>query len=417
MQHTNVRILVVHAHPDDETISTGGTLALLARDGIDVTLLTCTRGERGEVIPAELRHLEGNGPALADYREGELANALDALGVTSQIFLGEPGARLPGLPPRRYVDSGMVWGPDGTPQPVPDPSADALCSADLTEVLSDIRSAIESIGADAVLSYDEHGGYGHPDHVRVHQASRAAARLSGVPFYAFIESPDELAELEDAGSPVEGVDLLDVTEVVPAKVAALRAHATQITVSEASDGSPQFALSSGPPRPVATREGFRLLDMPDAADEALAASGGRTRTVGETRAATAASAAIALAMGVILGVVLTINHQQTWGIADITIPIGLIAGLAIITALLVGFRLVFETRTVALCAAVGVNATIAVFSQKSPGGSVLIPANVEGFVWAYAPLVISLVVLAWPKLPLPRRDRMVVHTTQEGPSQ
>ncbi|AWB89729.1 PIG-L family deacetylase [Salinibacterium hongtaonis] len=418
MQHDDVRILVVHAHPDDEAISTGGTLALLTRDGVDVTLLTCTRGERGEVIPVELRHLEGDGRALADYRERELEQALAALGVTRHMFLGQQGARLAGLPPRRYSDSGMVWGADGTPEPVADPAADALCSADLAEVVSDIRSAIDAVGAHAVLSYDERGGYGHPDHVRAHQAAREAARLSGVAFYSFIESVDELDRLEAAGQPVEGVDLLDVSEVLAAKVAALRAHATQITVSESADGRPLFALSSGPARPVETREAFRLIDSASAeADGPSTATVRGALSAGETRAGRITTAVVALAMGAILGVVLTINHQQTWSIGGVAIPIGLIAGLLIITMLLVGFRLVFETRVVALSAAIGVNVIIAVFSQKSPGGSVLIPANVMGFVWAYAPLLIALVVVAWPKLPLPRRDRMVVHTIQEGPSQ
>ena len=177
----------------------------------------------------------------------------------------------------------------------------------------------------------------------------------------------------------------------------------------------QFALSSGPPRLVETREGYRLSDS-NAEPEGLAPAS--DRRAGETRGAKIATAVIALVIGAVLGIVLTINHQQTWTIAGVTIPVGVIAGLAIITAMLVGFRLIFDTRTVALCAAIGVNVTIAVFSQKSPGGSVLVPANVEGFVWAYAPLLIAVIVVAWPKLPLRHRDKIeALHPTQEGPSQ
>src|ERR671917_62758 len=94
------RLLLVHAHPDDESINDGATMARYAADGAAVTLVTCTRGEQGEVIPAELAHLapasgEG-GEALGRWREGELAAAMAALGVTDHRFLGAPG--------RRWVD-------------------------------------------------------------------------------------------------------------------------------------------------------------------------------------------------------------------------------------------------------------------------------------------------------------------------
>src|SRR5690606_31265526 len=110
-------VVFVHAHPDDETISTGGTIASLVEAGVGVTVVTCTRGERGEVIPPELQHLEGDGPALAGVREGELAAAMAALGVTDHRYLGDSNARAAGLAPRRYADSGMVWGADGRPEP------------------------------------------------------------------------------------------------------------------------------------------------------------------------------------------------------------------------------------------------------------------------------------------------------------
>ena len=102
-------MLFVHAHPDDETIVTGGTIALLAESGATVTVLTCTRGERGEVIPAPFKHLEGAGEQLAEFRAAELARALHVLGVTDHRFLGEDRARWGQAEPRRYTDSGMQW--------------------------------------------------------------------------------------------------------------------------------------------------------------------------------------------------------------------------------------------------------------------------------------------------------------------
>src|SRR3712207_5287908 len=112
------RVLFVHAHPDDESISTGGTIATLVDRGAAVTVLTCTRGERGEVIPPELAHFEGS-PDLVPIREEELRKALRELGVVDGRFLGAPNARRPGLPERSYLDSGMRWGADG-PEPVHD---------------------------------------------------------------------------------------------------------------------------------------------------------------------------------------------------------------------------------------------------------------------------------------------------------
>src|SRR5690606_28048108 len=192
-QRRPVGLLAVHAHPDDETLSTGALLATWAAAGRPVTVVTCTRGERGEVIPPELAHLEGDGPALAAHREGELAVALRALGVREHRYLGAPGARAEGLPERRYEDSGMIEGPDGTPRLVPDATPGCLCLADFDEVVSDVVAAIASTGATAVVSYDEQGGYGHPDHVLAHRAAREAAALAGV---AFLESVEDAALLD-----------------------------------------------------------------------------------------------------------------------------------------------------------------------------------------------------------------------------
>src|SRR5690625_5456031 len=111
--------LAVHAHSNEETLTHGAALALWARAGQPVNIVTCTRGEQGEVIPPELKYLEGDGPALAAVREKELAAATRALGVSAQVFLDQlplikdGAAHLPAqtAPPvaTRYADSGMVW--------------------------------------------------------------------------------------------------------------------------------------------------------------------------------------------------------------------------------------------------------------------------------------------------------------------
>lgn len=384
--------LFVHAHPDDETISTGGTIATLIDRGDGVTVLSCTRGERGEVIPEELRYLEGQGPQLAALRERELAEAMRALGVTDHRFLGDADARHPGLAPRRYLDSGMVWGADGRPEPIADPGNDSLCSAPLIEVVADIARVIDETGADVVISYDERGGYGHPDHRRAHDAALQAAEMLGVPFYAIVE-PGLFDDPGEAGAPTGNelgiADLeIDVTPVLERKTEALRAHATQVTVL-----GDRFALSSGPSRPIPTVEGFRLIDEDQEWDDDLDAELRRP-----SRSASIVTGALALLMGLVIGALLTVNHQLTTVIFGVTIPTGLIVVLLIVAGLLVGLRIVFDGRIVAACVALGIVIAGSVLSQLGPGGSVLVPGNTAGYVFTFGPVVIALLVLGWPSV-------------------
>ena len=212
------RVLFVHAHPDDETLATGGLIAELAARGVEVAVLTATRGEQGEVVDGPLAHLAGT-PELTAHREGEVAAACATLGVRHHAFLGGPEARAAELPPRRYTDSGMAWldetetvaGPGGAAGP------DSLTSADPAEVAADIAAYARAFGADAIVSYDAHGGYGHPDHVALHAPSRAAASEVGVPFR-------EVASVADPD------DALDTPQHLPLLQEALRHYASQLTV-------------------------------------------------------------------------------------------------------------------------------------------------------------------------------------------
>src|ERR1700710_2305753 len=160
------RVLFVHAHPDDETIETGGTIATLVDRGSQVTVVTATRGERGEVIPEDLQHMLESPEALASHRETELDAAMKILGVTDHRYLGDDNARWSGQSTRAYVDSGMRWGKHGA-EATADAGPTSLAAAEFAEVTSDIASVLIAVGPDAVVSYDERGGYGHPDHVRI----------------------------------------------------------------------------------------------------------------------------------------------------------------------------------------------------------------------------------------------------------
>ncbi len=234
------RVLFVHAHPDDETLATGGLIARLTAGGTWVAVLTATRGEQGEVVPGVLpsgaldgagdgagqgegggeHEGAGDGTALTRHREGEVERACRTLGVGAGAFLGDPPARVAGRPPRTYADSGMRWldatetvaGPSGEAGP------NALTSADAGEVADDIAAYARSVAADLIVSYDAHGGYGHPDHVFLHAPSRAAAATLGVPFLEVASTPG------GRGLTIATPDLLGVV------AEALRHHASQVVV-------------------------------------------------------------------------------------------------------------------------------------------------------------------------------------------
>ncbi len=210
------RVLFVHAHPDDETLASGGLIADLVDRGAVVAVLTASRGEQGEVVPGSLPA----GIDLEAHREAEVAGACRVLGVAHHAFLGQPPARAAGRPSRHYTDSGMRWcdAAETLAGPGENAGADALSLADPAEVAADIAAHARAVGADLVISYDDAGGYGHPDHVALAAPSRAAASELGVPFLEIATDPDS------AGHTVETHHQLErVAE-------ALRHHRTQLVV-------------------------------------------------------------------------------------------------------------------------------------------------------------------------------------------
>ena len=387
MAESTERVLFVHAHPDDETLFTGATIATLVASGAHVTVLTCTRGELGEVIPAELQHLVGAG--LGAHRAKELDGALAALGVTDHRYLGQAGARWQGREPRRYLDSGMSWGNGGAKALLaPDPMS--LLAADVGEVAADIAAAIIEVEPDVVVSYAADGGYGHPDHIRAHDATRTAAEVLHVPFYV-VDSPGRR----------RGPVRVDGGTVLERKRAALAAHRTQVSL----DGD-SYSLSSGDPRPIDAVESFT-----------------RVHPVGTTFAdhslgTRVAALVLAFVLGAFTGATLTAAHQATAAVGTVTVPWGIIAGLAITAGLLAGLRLVFATRLVAAVAAIGLLAAAMLLAIQSQGGSVLVPANPAGYAWTFGPVVIAVVVLAWPRFARPvasEQDGNIGLPARKGP--
>jgi N-acetyl-1-D-myo-inositol-2-amino-2-deoxy-alpha-D-glucopyranoside deacetylase len=254
------RMLLVHAHPDDETIGTGATMAKYAAEHALVTLITCTLGEEGEILVPELEHLAADKEdGLGRHRIGELAAAMEALGVRDHRFLGGPG---------RWRDSGMIDTP-------PNERADCFWRADLDEATRELVAVMREVRPQVVVTYDENGGYGHPDHIQAHRVAVAAFDKSGDPAYApGLGEPWQPAKLYYTAFPKSvlqaGIDALraagdteffggvesaedlpfgvpddqvttqiDAGDFLDAKTAAMRAHKTQIAV----DG-PFFALSN-----------------------------------------------------------------------------------------------------------------------------------------------------------------------------
>ncbi|HET8665593.1 MAG TPA: N-acetyl-1-D-myo-inositol-2-amino-2-deoxy-alpha-D-glucopyranoside deacetylase [Nocardioides sp.] len=275
------RLLLVHAHPDDESISTGATMAKYVDEGVGVTLVTCTGGERGEILVPELAHLaHDQEDKLAEHRRGELAEAMKALGVTDHRFLGGFG---------RYSDSGMAWHDVGHAIPADDRPANAFWDADLTEAATLLVEVIREVRPQVVVTYDQFGNYGHPDHIQAHRVATYGVDLAAVPSYRRdLGEPWEVAKvywvsrsessmrqglrlLREAGDTTsfQGLDPdgplpmatpdedlaaeIDATAYADRKKAALLAHRTQIEV----DGR-FFALSNHLGDEVLGTEWFRI---------------------------------------------------------------------------------------------------------------------------------------------------------------
>ncbi|GAA3195288.1 hypothetical protein GCM10020255_096820 [Rhodococcus baikonurensis] len=162
------RLLLVHAHPDDETITTGGTIARYASEGVEVTVLTCTLGEEGEVIgDAWAGLVASEADQLGGYRIAELSAALSALGSAAPRFLDGAG---------RYRDSGMI----GTPSAA---NPRAFVNARLDEAVGAVVAVIREIRPHVVITYDPNGGYGHPDHIQAHAITTAAVEAAATTAY------------------------------------------------------------------------------------------------------------------------------------------------------------------------------------------------------------------------------------------
>lgn len=245
------RLMLVHAHPDDETLSTGATMAKYAAEGAHVTLITCTSGEEGEIVVPDLAHLAADhDDALGPHRREELMAAMALLGVVDVRFLGGPG---------HYRDSGMMGLPSND-------RSDCFWQADLLAAATEVAAVIREVQPQVLITYDDFGGYGHPDHIQAHRVAMYAVALAAVPSFApelgehwqvskvywmalprsvVTEALDTIPP-EQHGEIFAGVDpqtapfllddalvttAIDARDYLPAKVAAMFAHASQIDMT------------------------------------------------------------------------------------------------------------------------------------------------------------------------------------------
>ena len=270
----NHRLLLVHAHPDDETIGSGATMAKYVSAGAQVTLVTCTLGEEGEILVPELAHLAADqSDGLGKHRITELAAAMAELGVTDWRLLGGPHA---------FRDSGMV----GTP---PNDRTDCFWRADLLEAAKHLVEIIRETCPQVLVTYDDFGGYGHPDHIQAHRVATYARELAAAPSFALeLGAPWSIEKVYWTAFPVSvmraGIEMLkasgedtgfaaqdpdeipfacpdelvtiaiDGGEFAEQKMRALRAHATQISTEEGF-----FALSNNLGSQVMGTEYYRLV--------------------------------------------------------------------------------------------------------------------------------------------------------------
>ncbi|MEU8137856.1 N-acetyl-1-D-myo-inositol-2-amino-2-deoxy-alpha-D-glucopyranoside deacetylase [Streptodolium elevatio] len=269
---TPLSLLLVHAHPDDEVINNGASMARYAAEGVHVTLVTCTLGEEGEILVPELAHLAADREdGLGAHRMTEMLDSMKALGVDDQRYLGGPG---------RYRDSGMM----GTP---PNERPDSFWQADVDEAASHLVPIVREVRPQVLVTYDEIGGYGHPDHIQAHRVAMRAAELAADPAYgtgeawavdkiywnamprSVLKEGFERMKAEGKELPFEFVDIDELPFVVDdalvttavsaadffdAKVEALRAYPTQVSTDDAF-----FALSNNVGQSIMSVEHYRLV--------------------------------------------------------------------------------------------------------------------------------------------------------------
>lgn len=357
------RTLIVHAHPDDESLFTGHVIADRLQAGGDVYVLTLTRGERGKMKLEELKGLEGQLASMGAFRAGELRGALDALkqagGNLQHSFAGT----------RAFLDSGMRINAMGKPTKKHRIDEMSLAAAGTAVIAEDILTVIKDFKPDAVITYNSKGGFGHPDHKMAHQATamalrqyRRARKGKGPQFWVIAESGERF-DVEIGG-----------LKTAPFKKSALEAHASQVSIfpetysvvrgKEIRYDSPERLRKANPSPLVLLRPLLTIF--------------------------------WATPLGFLLGLAGTLLHSIKT--TDSTaFPIGLVVALTMVFTLTLALRLMRNSRGALYLNSLVFIATVFGW-HKQPGGEVLILGNQLGDTWAYGSIVICAVIMLFPRL-------------------
>lgn len=356
------RLLVVHAHPDDESIFTGHIIAERLAAGAEVYVLTLTRGERGKVKLEELKGLEGQLRAMGAFRSGELKVALSELQrAGSKLQHSFAGTRA-------FLDSGMRINSMGRPTKKNRTDEMALASASTAVIAEDIERVMNEFKPDAILTYNSKGGYGHPDHKMAHHASAMAIRhyrrqKRRAPQFWVLAEPNERFDVA-----------IGDAKTAKFKRAALEAHSSQVSIfpetysigsTETRYDSPERIRKSTPSPLV------HLLPL--------------------------LTFFWAIPLGILLGLSGTLLHSiKTTDTSEF--PIGLTVALTMVASLALALRILRNSRGALYLMTASFLTTVYLLSQTQPGGEVLIVANQVGDTWVYGSMAICALIMLFPKL-------------------
>ena len=356
------RLLVVHAHPDDESIFTGHIIADRLAAGADVYVLTLTRGERGKVKLEELKGLEGQLRAMGAFRTGELKVALSEL--------QKAGAKLQHsfAGTRAFLDSGMRINQMGRPTKKSRTDEMALAAASTAVIAEDIERVMNEFKPDAILTYNAKGGYGHPDHKMAHHATAMAIRH-------YRRQKKRAPQFWVLAEPKERFDVaIGDAKTAVFKRAALEAHSSQVSIFAET-----FSIGSTETR----------YDAPERIRKATPSP--------LVHLLPLLTFFWAIPLGVLLGLSGTLLHSiKTTDAAQF--PIGLSVALTMVACLAIALRLLRNSRGALYLMTLSFIASVYWLSQEQPGGEVLIVSNQIGDTWVYGSMAICAFVMLFPRL-------------------
>jgi N-acetyl-1-D-myo-inositol-2-amino-2-deoxy-alpha-D-glucopyranoside deacetylase len=354
------RVLLVHAHPDDESLFTGHVIAERLAAGAEVYVLTLTRGERGKVKLADLKPLEGQSKQMGAFRTAELMTALAAYDTeTASVQHSFAGTRA-------YLDSGMRINALGRPTRKRILDEMSLVAVATPVIADDIVAVMKSFRPDAVITYNRKGGFGHPDHKKAYEATSMAIRKYSkdhrAPQFWTIAEPGEHSDVKVGG-----------VETAAVKKAALSAHASQVLVMEDS-----YALVAG--------KEIRY-DAPEKLRRASVSSWNSIKPW--------LRSLWALPLGWLDGLAGTMLHltRTVEGV-----PIGLIVALVMTAALGVALRVLRRSRGALYLSTLAFIITVLQLSQPQPDGSAFMDDSELSTYWVYGSIALLAIIIVFPRI-------------------